>query len=259
MTRTTRAVALATAIACSVGRAGAQSEPSAIVPSAEAPAPNVPNAEAKAEFEKGLAALRADRWQEAELHFRRSLELVPRPSTTYDLAYVLFRQGRPGESIALLEALERDRSPEADAYREFAAKLLPQVRADLQTEQPRVAPAKPVAVRPDAPPPPASSDSTPVAPWIVAGTGGALLIAGAVTGALALAADHDLNEKCPGNRDCDPSLESLQNRAVVLGTTTDVLLITGGVLVAGGLTWHFLLPSPGTGHNTAYFSVTGRY
>src|SRR4051812_50133750 len=57
--------------------------------------------EARAEFENGLEALRNDRWPEAELHFRRSLELVPRPSTTYDLAYAVFRQRRPNESLAL--------------------------------------------------------------------------------------------------------------------------------------------------------------
>lgn len=256
MTRTTCAIALATAIACSAAGASAQSDPTGVVPPQEAP---VPNEEARAEFEKGLEALRNDRWPEAERHFRRSLELVPRPSTTYDLAYVLFRQGRPKESLALLEALERDRSPEAEHYREFAAKLLPQVRADLEPDHPRVAPAAPVTVPPVVPPPPASSDGSSVAPWVVAGTGGALLIAGAVTGALALAADHELKQGCPDNHDCNPSLEPTRDRALLLGTTTDVLLITGGVLVAGGLTWHFLLPSPGARHDAAFLSVTGRY
>lgn len=82
-------------------------------------------------------------------------------------------------------------------------------------------------------------------PWVVAGAGAALLVAGAVTGVVALGKQSDLATACPN--DLCPStfdLEGARSSAKTLIGVTDVLLIGGGVLVAGGVTWALLTPGP---------------
>jgi len=78
------------------------------------------------------------------------------------------------------------------------------------------------------------------------GSGGALLAAAGVTGILALNADAEFEEKCPALRDCDPRLESLQDRTETLATATDVLLVCGGLAVGGALVWLLLTREPST-------------
>jgi hypothetical protein len=67
-------------------------------------------AEARASFEEGITLAEADRWAEALAAFRRSASLVPRPSTSYNIANALYRLDRPVEALAELD--EYDRMPE---------------------------------------------------------------------------------------------------------------------------------------------------
>ena len=87
--------------------------------------------EARVAFEEGLRLLRAERWIDAEAQFRRSLDREPRPSASYDLAFVLYKQGRGRESRLILEDMleERD-SALSSQYREYARALLERVVAD---------------------------------------------------------------------------------------------------------------------------------
>ncbi|HVW28656.1 MAG TPA: hypothetical protein VHC69_24995 [Polyangiaceae bacterium] len=106
----------------------------------------------------------------------------------------------------------------------------------------------------------ATGHTAVLAPWIVMGTGGALLVTAVVTGLLAKDADDDFQKGCPTNKDCSPSLVGLRDRVVTLGRTTDILLVSGGVLAAGGLTWRLLLPSPkATADHAAFVTVNGRF
>lgn len=90
--------------------------------------------------------------------------------------------------------------------------------------------------------------SGPVAPWIVLGTGGALLVAGAVTGVIALGKTNDIESRCP-NDVCPRSfdLDDERSSAKTFVRVTDVLLVTGAIAAVGGLTWLLLSGSSDSG------------
>jgi hypothetical protein len=100
-----------------------------------------------------------------------------------------------------------------------------------------------------APPPPRTANdgetqprrSPSVLPWIIAGTGGAMMIAGTITGVVALGKTSDIEDSCPGNT-CPKSfdLEGQRSTARTFVRLTDILLIGGGILLAGGVTWGLL-------------------
>lgn len=100
------------------------------------------------------------------------------------------------------------------------------------------APEEAPTVRASSDGPPASSGASPL-PWIVAGVGGALLVAGTITGILALGAQADLEETCP-TRMCAPEDEAIHDRASSLALVTDVLLGVGIVTAGAGLVWALL-------------------
>ena len=77
-----------------------------------------------------------------------------------------------------------------------------------------------------------------VGPWIAMGTGGALLVAATITGVIALGKTNDIKDRCP-NDTCPRSfdLDEERSSAKTFVRITDVLLITGGVVAAGGLGW----------------------
>ncbi len=286
-----------------------------------------PEAEAKLAFERGLEELRGERWPEAETDFRRSLGLVKRMSTMYDLAFVLYMRGQPRECLALLEELGRGEDGVHDArYEGYAALLMPRVLAELgsfqfvvnplfaevridgelahasgATRSLRVLPGNHdiavtapgfeakhfalvarggvelqrdislVSAEPERSPlqrteiaeapPPRSHAFLDVAPWVAVGVGGALLASGAVSGIVALNADSEFHSRCPSNRDCDPQYEPIRNRAVSFGHAADVLLVSGAVVVAGGITWRLLTPGPRKGSQSSalFLSASGTF
>jgi tetratricopeptide (TPR) repeat protein len=89
----------------------------------------------------------------------------------------------------------------------------------------------------------AAAESGPsIAPWIVAGAGAAMLLAGAVTGVLALGAVGDIEDECE-NDICPSSYEELEedrDSARTLVRVTDYLLLGGTIVLAAGVTWWFL-------------------
>jgi hypothetical protein len=228
------------------------------------------DAEARTAFADGLTALRASDWPLAEQHFRRSLELVPRPSARYNLALVLFMQNRAEESLAVLGDLLASHDATEQNYREYAETLAARIRAKTAAAQPKpeappapasVPPAKPArgekrATASPAPPPAAAPKGKPApadsrsgievwGPWAAIGTGGALLIVGSVTGILALRADQRYVDGCPSLR-CkpEPSLVEAHDDAIRYGHITNVLLASGAAFVAGGVVWRVVLPRP---------------
>jgi hypothetical protein len=73
-------------------------------------------------------------------------------------------------------------------------------------------------------------------PWVVTSIGGAALVAGGIFGAMTLAKVNAMQNDCPNNI-CPPgyALDSKKSDALRFRTTTDALLIGGGVVAATGL------------------------
>lgn len=102
-------------------------------------------------------------------------------------------------------------------------------------------------------PPPVvpKSGSSKALPAITLGLGVTALAAGGVVGYLALNRVDGISEKCPsGECPSDYDLEGEQRRTRTLTTATDALLIGGGVLTLGGLTWLLLSGSSSSSEKT---------
>jgi hypothetical protein len=110
----------------------------------------------------------------------------------------------------------------------------------LELELPALEAEAPAAVLS---PPPVDSEPPPsdraagFGPWpyILAGTGAALLGGSLVTGLMARSKADELDRECQNGR-CDPSLENVKDSAETLALTTDVLWIGGALLAGAGVT-----------------------
>jgi hypothetical protein len=71
--------------------------------------------EARRLFEKGLTLAEWERWEESLAAFRRSADLVPRPSTSYNIANALYRLDRPAEGLVELDRLRVMAETQRDA------------------------------------------------------------------------------------------------------------------------------------------------
>jgi tetratricopeptide (TPR) repeat protein len=271
---------------------------------------------ARLAFERGVELLRAQRWSEAEADFRASIAAVPRASAQYDLALVVFKQGRLRESVALLQQLLNDDASEADPrYRDAATALLSEAMSGLAMLHLTVAPATaevridgelvalggeersvpidpgrhrievsasgfaPQSLDMDVVPhaeetrtialqsanlpgvdrgalaaPAAALSTAPqrswlarTGPWLAIGLGGALLATSLAVGAMAQHADNEFSKHCPTHHDCDPDLKPQRDHVARLGTASDVLLVSGAVVAAGGLGWALLQPTAEVG------------
>ncbi len=105
-------------------------------------------------------------------------------------------------------------------------------------------PVVPVPVAPATPAPDTTTPSTARSktwPIVTIATGSTLLVAGAITGFAALRRIKQLDEACP-NDECPANFdyERATSDARRIVTATDVLLLTGGLVTAGGLVWLWL-------------------
>jgi tetratricopeptide (TPR) repeat protein len=67
--------------------------------------------EARMAFQRGVDASREQRWDDARHEFRRSRELVVKPSTLFNLAVADMKLGLSDEALEALDAFERIASP----------------------------------------------------------------------------------------------------------------------------------------------------
>lgn len=89
--------------------------------------------EARASFEQGVEASRAQRWEEARSHFQRSLELLPKPSTLFNLALAEIKLGHGRDALTHLDAFEQAASRDEHAAMLERAKVLrPQAQALIE-------------------------------------------------------------------------------------------------------------------------------
>jgi tetratricopeptide (TPR) repeat protein len=170
-------------------------------------------------------------------------ELLVIISRAYEL------KGDKAAAISALETfLERmPSSPDAAQHRTRIENLKKQLAAQ---PPPTAAPPPPPTT---APPPAEVQQQHTVPPWILVGVGGAAVVAGAVI----LATSPKLPDGCLADtRKCsrlvngvnlsDAEFADRQSRAGASQNQPPLgigIMIGGGVLVAGGLLWHFLEPT----------------
>jgi tetratricopeptide (TPR) repeat protein len=94
------------------------------------------NEDARAAFLQGVAAAQQEHWQEAREHFKRSAELLPKPSTLVNLAVVEVRLGLPKDALATLEKFQQlPASAEYPELRERAEALRQTIKSQLEVKR----------------------------------------------------------------------------------------------------------------------------
>jgi tetratricopeptide (TPR) repeat protein len=92
--------------------------------------------EARTTFELGVEASRAQKWDEARAQFTRSLQLLPKASTMFNLAVADLKLGLGREALEQLDAFEQAASPSEHAQMlERARVLRPQAQRLVDSEQ----------------------------------------------------------------------------------------------------------------------------
>jgi hypothetical protein len=168
----------------------------------------------------------------------------------------LIEVAAPAGALVIVDGVERGKAPLSGRIR-VAAGVDHAVRIELDgtvllERQVRVgggeellvdgrpAPAPEPSAVATAPAPAPADDGTAerdrklrIAGWAAVGVGGAAIIAGAVTGSLALSANGKVKDACPGN-DCPASQGDDVDRRDALAAGTDVLLFVGGAVAVTG-------------------------
>lgn len=197
---------------------------------------------ARSHFEIGEKLYEQGRFEEAAKEFEEAHRLSGRPEMLYNI-YLAYRDtGQLEKALESLRAyLASDAKIDNRERLEAALQVLERKvgkPAEKPSEgagnEPHEMPAGAPSKEPEGEEQPSSH--FPVVPVILVSAGGAAVLAGVVTGALALGADSDLDRMCPG-RVCPPDLprteaKDTSDKISTLSSITDVLLV-GGIVVAG--------------------------
>lgn len=213
-----------------------------------------PAEEARALFERGLAAFDAGDTEEAEALFRRSLELRRSASAAFNLATLLDQDGRLVEALELYQEVSRAEGvPEEvmTVVRQRIAALAPRLAEELRRHER----APPEGTDPDAhgdegpsaaptqgearPAEPAASGGPDlVGPAVLFGATGTVVAGLAITGGLALSIDARLADACqPTRADCDPEHASDIETGRALTIATDAMLGVAAATATAALIW----------------------
>lgn len=232
--------------------------------------------EARAHFRLSQSHYELGHFAEAAAELEQAYALSPRPDLLYNL-YVARRdagqlaaaasalrqylaEGEHIENAALLRhrlaALEAQLAGERASESEQATESAPEGSASVPpadasgAEEPSseasgaTIGAETVAARPLR----ESSRSPSPVGYAVLGVGAAMLVAGLVTGGLALDRYGALEATCGGDHGCPAGIEGAREEGLALATSTDVLLVGGGVITAVGVVLLFTVldetPSP---------------
>lgn len=206
--------------------------------------------EARIHFELAERYYRDGRFSSAADEFQTSYELSGRTELLYN-AFLAHREASEfAEAAAALEAYlptvsEGSRRQQLEVRLEQTRGL--RDREAAQDSPPEIEPpdeqGETTGEEVNEPASGADESSASVVPWILLGTGAAMVVAGAVTGALTLSAQSERDELCEDNL-CTGDFESVQERGRMLALTTDILLFGGVAVAAGGLLWLLLDKDP---------------
>lgn len=192
-------------------------------------------------FQESRKAYQAGRFEEAANLLRRAYALDPAPTLLYNLARALESGGDiDGAADAYRRYIDADpTAKDRAAIERRIANLEAQIRERdelrnrLEAERQRRAQPTPPPdagqVTTVAPPPPSKPSAVP---WVVAGTGGASLVVGAVLGGLAQT-EHGKAKDAITMQDAVDA----DDRARGLARGANIAFGVGGALTAAGLVW----------------------
>ena len=218
--------------------------------------------ESKAHFKVGKSLYESGRFAEAAVEWHRAFELSQRVELLYNV-YVAYRDASdlPRAIDALrryLQGAELDDATRQNLQARLRAMEEANSKGPVVAVTPSATPAAPSATEPapaaqptaePAPPEPtpasapaqataSRSDDPSIAPYVLLGVGGALVIGAAVTGAIVLGNEKDLEDGCPA-LGCSGENADKLDRTRTLAVVTDVLWISG--VVAAGMGTALLL------------------
>jgi hypothetical protein len=159
------------------------------------------------------------------------VQQVELPATLYGVPYPVV----PGAVV--VEASAPGRLP---FRREVQVTASETSSVDVHLDAAPVVVATPIVVAPRvraAPPVEAPSRGVGVGPWIVAGTGAAVMVLGGVFYGRALNERSDRDAACDHGVDCRPEAQTHDERYASYLTATNIALGVGAAAVAGGATW----------------------
>lgn len=219
-------------------------------PPSDAPTLSESDQAAKQHFTTATQLYEAGQFQLAANEFEQAYRLSGRPEVLYNL-YAAYRDAGNTEKAAENLRAYLDKVPNAPDRVQLQARLhsLDQLNAKPKrgaivaatTPEPKTSDKPSAAAEPDEGDEPTNFTSD-ILPWLLVGVGGAALVAGTITGLMALGKTSTIEDNCPGDI-CPPNydFESERDSASSLATATDVLLIGGGLLAATGVVLLFVL------------------
>lgn len=203
---------------------------------------------ARQHFQLGRAQYQGGAFREAAESFEQAYALSKREVLWYNI-YLAYRDAGNNKQAAAALRNYVERVPEIENRAQLEARLasLDRIVAEEEKrerdEQQRAAEQQQAATAEPTPAPVASTTNEPqqapvakkegtsLVPFVLMGVGGAMVVGGIVTGAMATSKHSELEEKC-GSGPCDPSLKSLAEDGKTFALTSDILLF-GGLAVAG--------------------------
>jgi len=194
-------------------------------------------------FEAGRTAYDAGDYTVAMTHWQQSLRESGHPKLHYNIGLAHEALSHDAEAVAAYERFLRWEAdtPRGDEVRGRIVRLrkpadegpFTKFEEPPEPEPPQEPPQAPQAVAPV--PAPVRSDVLPVS--LLVG-GGALILAGSITGVLAVGADSDLDTLCGADRQCAAGDlregRDLGSTVDTLGIATDVLLPLGAIVTGVG-------------------------
>lgn len=208
------------------------------------------------------------RFRDAAQQFAEAYQLSHRPELLYN-AYIAFREANElREAANMLESYleQREDAPDRQnlearltelrrAVEEQEAQQERLVEAERRAQEEAARAAEEARARRQA-------ESAPEAwPWVVLGVGAAAVVAGAVTGGVALSESAALVDDCNEDGLCPESAnhEERRDTATTLALATDVLLFGGAAVAVAGLVLGlvFGLPQGGDDEEAPEEGVTG--
>jgi tetratricopeptide (TPR) repeat protein len=196
---------------------------------------DVDNEVARSRFAAGRMLYDAGRFREAGVEFDEAYRLSARPELLYNV-YVAYRDAN--EFPRAIDALRSYLAavPDATDRENLTARLISMedtvARQAEEAERARLAEEDAARAREEA------AASPGIGPFVLMGVGGAAILAGTVTGIIALGRVGDLEERCPNNI-CPFTYNPADDLAGAgdFVQVTDYLLFGGAAILGGGVLW----------------------